>query len=424
MNSAFEIFGTSISGVYSKIRDKSLPQLLDQFDKKLIRKLWVSQRTIIAIDKVSVAVGSFFGTLWGTRVFPIVLIAPPGGGNVGDQALVEACDLVLGSRQLTVVGDRSAFCGSIGRDSIILPGLFYGSLPRHWLSLGMLAARVQPLADLHLIGADILDGKYNCKASELRLTTLVAFQSSGSIANIVGFSWNENPNPRCSSALRILDSRGGRIHARDPISLDRLNSDGVSGARPAADIVFVDNRRVSQLSGLVNISASERFALINVSAMIGYDHLGADYKMIAAGLLNNGLIPVLVPHVSRRGSDDFETCAELAAELGSNCRMLQRLPTPKEVRRLASSAELVITGRMHLAVMALSVQTPAIALETQGKVEGLMKLFGVTDMCVYPAPGMGEEVLYLISELMSNNSRRDAVTQNIDSVRKLALSNF
>ena len=35
-----------------------------------------------------------------------------------------------------------------------------------------------------------------------------------------------------------------------------------------------------------------------------------------------------------------------------------------------------MTGRMHLAVMALLAGTPPITVATQGKVEGLMRLFG------------------------------------------------
>ena len=58
-----------------------------------------------------------------------------------------------------------------------------------------------------------------------------------------------------------------------------------------------------------------------------------------------------------------------------------------------SQADLVITGRMHLAVLGIAAGVPAIILGTQGKVAGLCELAGHGATEVAPRPGFGQEVI-------------------------------
>ena len=66
--------------------------------------------------------------------------------------------------------------------------------------------------------------------------------------------------------------------------------------------------------------------------------------------------------------------------------------SPAEVRGLAAGAQVVITGRMHLAIMSMSSGVPAITFSTHGKVSGLMRLFGVDELCVEPGEDMADRI--------------------------------
>ncbi len=55
-------------------------------------------------------------------------------------------------------------------------------------------------------------------------------------------------------------------------------------------------------------------------------------------------------------------------------------------------ARLVVTGRMHLAVLALSGRIPAACLASQGKVEGLMALVGTPELVVDPAGDLDSDL--------------------------------
>lgn len=61
---------------------------------------------------------------------------------------------------------------------------------------------------------------------------------------------------------------------------------------------------------------------------------------------------------------------------------------PDVIRGLCSRATAVITGRMHLGVMALRMGTPAVIVSTQGKVEGLLEMFDMPECCVRPDAGL------------------------------------
>jgi hypothetical protein len=54
---------------------------------------------------------------------------------------------------------------------------------------------------------------------------------------------------------------------------------------------------------------------------------------------------------------------------------------------------------MHLAIMALSLGKPAITFSTQGKVEGLMELFGTGFLMIDPCVGMSSDVVPLIDRV-------------------------
>jgi polysaccharide pyruvyl transferase WcaK-like protein len=121
---------------------------------------------------------------------------------------------------------------------------------------------------------------------------------------------------------------------------------------------------------------------------------------IVRDLQGKNLKVLLLPHVLRPGSDDLVACARVFDEVRDpDVVLVDRLLTPQEIRGLCERARLIVTGRMHLAIMALSLGKPAITFSTQGKVEGLMELFGTGFLMIDPCVGMSSDVVPLIDRV-------------------------
>jgi polysaccharide pyruvyl transferase WcaK-like protein len=105
--------------------------------------------------------------------------------------------------------------------------------------------------------------------------------------------------------------------------------------------------------------------------------------------------------------------------------LVNRLLTPAEVRGLCAGAEIVLTGRMHLAVQAMFHEVPAVALSTQGKVAGMMRLFDTQELCIEPGAGLARRMIPVALSVLADRERyRDRLAARLPEVRRLAALNF
>ncbi|MFC9770254.1 MULTISPECIES: polysaccharide pyruvyl transferase family protein [unclassified Pseudarthrobacter] len=260
-----------------------------------------------------------------------------------------------------------------------------------------------------VIGADIMDGVYSPDQSISRMSSVNCAILMDVPARILGFSWSPNSKHTAKIAMRRIGGHA-RILARDPQSLERLDSDGVSGLEATSDTVFslrgemdvpeTDDWIRTELAGGRNI------ALLNISGLIAARiDLSTDYSRILEFLLSANYSVVLLPHVIRDGDDDLlateKFTESLSAPLG-HVYVVKSTLRPQQIRRLATQSSLVVTGRMHLAVIALSSEVPTITLGTQGKVEGLYDLLGIKHLCLEPRPGFSSECVEAIKGLIAN----------------------
>ena len=96
---------------------------------------------------------------------------------------------------------------------------------------------------------------------------------------------------------------------------------------------------------------------------------------------------------------------------------------PADVATLAGRADFAITGRMHLAILASTVGTPAIALSYQGKIEGLYRKLGLSSF-IEPDSDLGANVwrqYLLVSENLATN--RATLQANVGELKELARGN-
>jgi hypothetical protein len=63
--------------------------------------------------------------------------------------------------------------------------------------------------------------------------------------------------------------------------------------------------------------------------------------------------------------------------------------TPAEIKGILADCDGLLTGRMHCGIAALGAGTPAAFLDYQGKVEGLLQLFGL-ETAIELGPGRSD----------------------------------
>lgn len=358
-----------------------------------------------------------------------LLIAPPGGGNIGDQAMVESylenvdgvVDVIVRARrdfaEVSVPADRVNF--------VEMPDLIYSDGLAHLRAVGRFAGLLRESAYLAVVGADIMDGAYNTSASVRRSNLAAMGAAHGLDSRILGFSWNGTATPAALTALKRAGHTGVQCFVRDSVSFERATRDGLTNLRLAADMVFsLPWNEQPELPSLPD----GPLALVNASALIGRseDQCQA-YVTLVRHLrsLNYGV--VLLPHVIRPNGDDLQELKKVHHFFGNDAGvvLVSELLRPKAVRALCSRSELVVTGRMHLGILALSVGLAPVIFSTQGKVEGVMKLFGLRDLVVEPGSDVGATVVAAVNLLERDPTHyRRLVKEKLDDAQRMSALNF
>jgi colanic acid/amylovoran biosynthesis protein len=368
------------------------------------------------------------------HTFDHVLVAPPGRGNVGDFALVEAFLDNVPGRVLVISNQPDDFPNLVPygeRITIVaLPGLLYGNQLTHLAHVTKFARLISGAKSVSVVGADIMDGAYNRAASVRRSVVAHLAARRGKNARILGFSWNGKAYPPARKALIAAGTAGVRVFLRDPISFERASVDGLTSITQAADMVFAAPMPEAQVGEdlLTEFGIDKRpFAIINVSGLIAnkFDQT-AEFTAIINHFSAMGLHVLLLPHVSKPKVDDVAACRKVMEQSDSSIVSLApRLLSPREVRALANHATYVVTGRMHLSIMSLMNGTPAITLATQGKVEGLMQMFQLDDFTITPVRGFGSDVISVIERVRPDISAvRSHIAERAVFARELAQKNF
>lgn len=378
------------------------------------------------VDRVVFALGALFPS----KQPPVhVLITAPGGGNIGDQAMFEAFAENSSGRVLAILPSSGALNNpDPGRvETAAMPALMQLTGVRHWVDVWRLGRLVSETRSLSVTGADIMDGGYNPVASVARWNLALCFARKGVPSRLLGFSWNGRSPAIVAAYARAAHDAGVQLFVRDPVSLRRIHADGLPKAVGTSDTVFqltTNNPAITQREEFERI-AGRAFVIVNASALVarGLDQVSELREVIDAILASDRNVVVL-PHVQRGPHGDIEEGARVAQGYPADrVIFVDRLLEPSGVRSLTRRAEAVVTGRMHLAIMALSQGTPALVVSTQGKVEGLAELFETPDLLLEPSPGFGATAIERIAPERLDAFRR-RVAARLPVVTELASRNF
>ncbi len=419
----------------SSVKDQILSQLLDTYAAKLrvLRKTKARDRA----DESA-------------------LFLPPAEiGSLGDEAMLAAgmkCLAAQGIKRIGIVSFMSTDRWEnldLVTDSISMQSYFFPQSRKARLLSRIDQFRFVRIVSrydrFYCIGADVMDGFYS-ESLTLRMLNLVALAAkTGADATILGFSFNEQPTPASVQALSNLPA-SVRLCCRDPISHRRLKHYLQRPVDLVADVAFLlEPAEDSDLAVRVSNWACAQRAADRVVVGVNANpiHLQSmtkpkldDFIRLYVDALvdlfskDQMLSFLMIPHDFRYQDNDVSLATAimeaLPLEIKSYC---MQVPTPcsaAEIKAICTVLDVVLTGRMHLAIACLSQGIPVAGVTYQGKFEGLFSHFELPGMTIEPEKAFQPGVLasFLADILLRRKDIGQQIQSKLVEIQALSKSNF
>jgi O-antigen/teichoic acid export membrane protein/polysaccharide pyruvyl transferase WcaK-like protein len=336
----------------------------------------------------------------------VLLLPSQAPGSLGDEAMVEsiARHLAADGKPVTVVeydrANRWTPRPSIA-DSVDLTDYFHVDrrfAATSWAALRTFARVVGRYERLIVVGADVIDGFYSASRTVKRLQLALLAADAGMAVTILNFSFNANPERRAVRLLRTLPSNV-RLVARDEISRERIRATIGRDCGLAADVAFLlhpdETPRVRSAAAWAAQKRRDGRMVIGLNAnhqtFDGHDRADLDdlvsiYRATVTGLVEGDppAAVLFIPHDWRGSLTEERFADEIRAELPAGVREhveVARGPySAMEAKGLCAALDVLITGRMHLAIAGLGQAIPVASVPYQGKFEGLMRHFDLPEL--------------------------------------------
>lgn len=290
-----------------------------------------------------------------------------------------------------------------------------------------------------VIGADVLDGAYSVINSTQRLRFLNVLVKSGLKSVVTGFSYNGNENAEIRSLFVEAERHGANIYARERESLERLMS-FLTKPQQAADLAFkvkVEEypirNQIKNLMDRINSAKSGGAAVVALNVCGWHIENKQRFYLDFANSLT-GKCPcqkvafVLIPHDTRSDvGSDLTALRELSEFLKTKVEIIgdpSDIASGIDAKLVVGLCDVLITGRMHLAIAALHQGVPAVSFSYQGKFEGLYDLFKLprSMMVDYRNPISAVEVLYEV--VKKKTTYEGIIFKELPIIQQLADENF
>lgn len=362
----------------------------------------------------------------------IGIITSTPAGSLGDQAMIDSSACFLAreyGRPVWIApnGTRTRIAARMPGDSKLS-------------KIGLAAGMVARCRSLGFVGADVLDGVYGASAVLARLRLMRLAERLGCRIRVFGASWSHSPDPAVIAALRRM--KGLEICARDVFSKARIEKALEREVMLVADTAFllrpgIDSAAAREAQDWLRTQrgAGKLVLGLNVS---GHslksrpdDGLRAYHAMIRDWLqADPDRAVLLMPHDYRSGLvGDVEMLTRLRDLLRPDFAERLHLPAKSlmawELKALAGEVDLVMTGRMHLAIAALGMATPALCTVYQDKFEGLMEHFGLDGLTMTldeVLTGQGRDRLAQALERRAELASR--ISARLPDIERLSRRNF
>ncbi len=357
-------------------------------------------------------------------------------GSLGDQAML---DVLVG--QLVARGHKVRFLEYNRpffrlRHHVELVDL--SSLGSRWRKAMAVIRELLAVEHCAYLGADVLNDRYG--GTQEHLDILRVAQAAGVRVHVQGFSLEHDSGPVTSRQLRALSSADMMI--RDPVSFAHSEAFGFKNRRLVADMAFLLTPGVDRSSAKALMEQVRRWKA-DGRFILGLNVSGPTLTMMPGGV---GLIAkafgdwlsqsewhraVLLSHDVRSGAaGDSEALAAILDQLPENLRqralLLDDSAMAWELKQLCGSLDLVVTGRMHLAIASMGMTTPVLCLAYMGKFRGLMEHIGIDTMVVDPQSiGSSDDLLAVIGRLQRDSvTLREKLAAKLPEIRDMSQGNF
>ncbi|MEQ9486245.1 polysaccharide pyruvyl transferase family protein [Coleofasciculus sp. F4-SAH-05] len=387
------------------------------------------------------------------RHLSILTIPPASFGNLGDEAMMIAIVEYFSSQGANRVGFISWQSNDNWEDFDPVDGkieICHHHLYFNWKGFFQFIHLLNYYDQFYCPGADVMDGYYSEYGSLTRLKYALLAAKTGAKAAILGFSFNNKPTPKVIQSFRDLPS-DVIICARDPVSQERLLHHLQRPVKLVADLAFLLHPSpepailLAVVEWIERQRASERI-IIGINAnYISFRDLGEQVINNLVKVYVNNLVKmyssnnklklsyVFIPHSFSCNEQEISDInlsekifKSLPEEVKYNCVKVTPPFSSKDVKFLCGKLDIVLTGRMHLAIACLGQGTPVACISYQGKVEGLFKHFDLEGMIIDPDQAVQGVNLcnFFLSIIEKREDIRNHIQIRLPKIQGLALENF
>ncbi|MEI6893701.1 MAG: polysaccharide pyruvyl transferase family protein [Colwellia sp.] len=371
----------------------------------------------------------------------IWIFIPASDGSLGDQALLQPFQ------------DKyaSAFKIKLVRIKGMVPINLKEKCEEHFvIEFGSRKNRIDYILSLRkchrvfVLGADIFDGRYYLGQS----VAYIKYTDIAARLNIkckfVGFSFSKNPKAEVVDAVK--SSHKDIIYLlRDPASHERfINDTGRNCAQLVADNAFnllpelKADSAIACKKWLDDLPEKSIVLGLNVNVLTFRGREAEIFKAITetvCGYLNENQhrYVVYIPHDFREQQSDWESHKKIMENLSEEhklrCFSLEKDINAWDVKAITKYVDMVLTGRMHLAIAALGQLTPALCITYVNKFEGLLKHFKLDDFDMVLEPEIAysdsSNTLVKINNILSDLDKITATIKvALPEVKALATCNL
>lgn len=357
--------------------------------------------------------------------------------NLGDQALLAGCieGLVSFSKIhiiQTGVDSPELAIEKLGIDSKNL--FFYSQFREIFASEKSFLQSLKFLVFLarfkkcFVIGADVLDGTYNRHEPAILFQLLNYLTLMGTSVTILGSSFSKIISNEAIEGIKNLN-RNVTFFCRDEFSLLRIEK--IFPAKLSSDVAFLmkpsDSFQMYHKKDFRDDSSSKNISIgicLKEGDFITEENLIKFVNFISS-FQYSGHSPlfVFVPHHPRDLSFSQRISSMMQVD-GNRIVLPRALPAANEVKAIVSKCDIVITGRMHVAIAALDCSVIPICFSYGDKFGGLLKHFGLDENELIVEEG-GGNVDVLLNRCLNDKSRiTNVINLSKKSVRIKAALNF
>jgi polysaccharide pyruvyl transferase WcaK-like protein len=411
-------------------------QVKDALVARVRHALW---RT--AAKKVDKAPSRAFGAL--QRV--LIVASDPGEvvGSRGDDAMLTVVVDTVRARnpqcEIGVVCVAGPLPEILAREGVIAEPVWNGHGYAGFLK------RLERYDTLVMIGADVMDGHYSGSNAVRQWAFSDLAARSGVRAFVLGCSFSDEIATPVTRLLPLLSPKL-RVFARERQSKIKFDESASTPATLVADSAFLlqPSPTGPEHAEVEAWAQGERMQGRFVCALNVHPMLFPNNDMHQVVALNEALARVLArllpshefsilltPHDFREGNLGDNAALShlhglLKPLLGKHVYHASRPARASEIKAMMGAADMLITGRMHLGVGALSVGVPMWGLSPQDKFIGLFEHFGLADQRITPMAAQNVATLeaFVADAFTRREEVREQVLAELARVKALAAVNF